>query len=384
MKTIQTFFCIYAKVYLKSKSFIFAMAMLPILTLSLIYFYNQQESTDNLFFGLHFQELTDHSSASQAIETALLTHENFQFLLYDTDDALYEDVIAGNVSAGFVFDENFSMHMQNRKINELVTVLKLENELYSKFVMQSVISAVYTELVPYIVSDYLLKKEITPDMVSIVDAIHTEKNKDTIFAVDIQVINTDTLEILDTPEITTDLSLPILKGMICIFLLFISVSFLILPSKKEIQETHALFISLLGAFKYHLLVSLPLYFFSTLTAIISLLLIHYCLNTVAVTDFNLLKEILLVLLYQLSLFIATTCIAKILKKEFIIALLPFFIVFVIVTHPVILNMSMFFPSITYLLSPFPTYLYLGFDEVQTAICCIAHGVYLFALRYLYC
>lgn len=351
MKTFYAFFCVFTKMYLKTKTFILAVILLPIITMGLIDVFNQEEVNNGLLFGVHFEKDSDLSSA---VWEKLSHNEDMQFKLYDNDYDIRNDVSMGEICAGYIFDEDFSANIEAVEIKNLVEVVRMEDDIYSKYAVQTIVAVVYEELVPYIANNYLEEQEIYLKMPFIVDEIQKEKSKDTIFKVELSYI--DGKEI---PVEENTLAFSIIKGFVCIFLMVFSMISTIFISDNDGKQS--LFAPHMGEIKLKIMSVMPIYFFGTLTGVVSLILTDLFLENMPI---DLSYEIGMLVVYEIAMLIFAILISKVVKQNIIALLIPFVIVFVVITHPIFIDIPTFLPSLKSILIFFPSYLYVGFNDVS--------------------
>lgn len=366
MKTFKVFFNTYTKLYFKNKFFLFTLLMLPILTLCLTIFFNNATNTENsLVFGVYFEEK---SELSQNIETQLLNNKDMNFKIYNDYDIIVEDVVSGVLGAGYTFNKDFFYNVENIKLGDLVDVISLNNSIYAKHSTQTVLSALYKEISPYISQSYLLKHKLNVSYLDLVEMIANEKTKDNVFKLNFSYINdnynsnnsnnSDYLE-------ENKFAISCIRGIICLFLFFLTIIAMLMTSDENNEHKYySIFIPYISELKLKFYTIFPIYFFGGISAIISLIIMMLCLNQ---TNFNFVLEITMLLVYQLTSIIFALLISKILKKELLVLYSPFLIIFLIITHPIIIDISMIFPKIKYFLFCLPTYFYLCIESTNLII-----------------
>ena len=72
-------------------------------------------------------------------------------------------------------------------------------------------------------------------------------------------------------------------------------------------------------------------------------------------QFNIIKGIGIIGAYQIALFIIAFLLVYVVKKDVIVLLMPIMILFVIVTHPIFIDITTYIPEMKKIVGYLPTY-----------------------------
>lgn len=333
----STFLRIYTKRYLKMKIFIICIIILPIIIFALT---ELKDAPNDIKIAIVFLQ---ESEISQRIQTDLQSKQEINFVVLDDYEQVYNMVISKEIVAGYVFPKDLEYKVKESDINDIVEVVRLNDEIYSKFISPLIISAIYQQFTPYVSQNMLSEQEILTEIDSIYDGIENYKNSDKRFTISISNIQTDELE--EVPE-----SLALYKGVICVVLTLLSLIAMIYCSDIKGERLLLLYIPKLIC-KFYMVA--PVYLFGTISGAISLIVLSYNMDNV-----NLFSEIIGLVILQLSLMVISVVLSNVIKKELTILMVPFILISVIVTHPIIFDITLFVPELSSKLKLLPTYMYL--------------------------
>ncbi len=348
MKTFNTAFIIYTKRYFSNALFLICLFTLPI-TVFFVCQLALNPGESSIKAGLHFE---DGSDISDLFYEKISDNNKYQFILFDDREALETEVKNQNLNMGYVFSQDFSQNIQSGRINNSVTTIRYENDLYHNFVSEEIFNVIFEIMAPYIAKNYM---EENLDIVSLDEinrSINYYKTQETAF--EINLVNLEGQNIQITEDFSSSFSL--INGIICIFLFALS-----LICNMSINGTNTLFSNYAGSITARIYSILPVFFFSTLSAIISLFIPMFILNY---ESYNILFEIFKLIILQSLLFLSCITLSKIINRNIFSVLFPFLIILIFITHPVIFDIRTIFPSAEYLLNFLPTYFYLNFNFNQ--------------------
>lgn len=326
------FLSVYIGYFFKNKSIMLSLILMPIIVYFAVF-----SKSENISVGLYF-----YSNETLKIQEKLLENEQINFVLVEDEEELKNLVISKDIVVGYIFKDNFMENLAKKNTAKLIDVIRLSDESYSKFIQPIIISAVYNEFSSYIVSDFLENKGILYQNDEIQKNIDKYKNQADSFKIYIEDIQSKQ----ESSEV--EMNINISKGIILIFLLIYSIITMIFCS--EIEKNNILYIY---DKKVQIYIAIPLYILSTAFAILSAITLK-----IASVNVDLSTEITKILILQVYLFIFTVIISKIIKKDILILSIPFLIIFIITTHPIFIDITIFAPKIKDLLKILPSYQYM--------------------------
>ncbi len=343
---ILNFFTVFLKKNSKIKYLLLTFLLLPI-TIYLVAT-NQNASTDRNI-QLYFKQPTE---LTQQLFQNLQKSADYNFMLAQSEQQLTDAVINGTAESAYIFSEYFSNDLQQQKLSRNITTVTLKDNPYVSFTNLLVYGAVFECLAPYIAENALAKLQINTQQQQIAQLMQDNFTDNGI--VDIVHLNSAAATQSANPAL-----MALLYGIICIFLLawsFVACLFTLNSSEDS------LFLPIFGDFKLQALKSLPIYCLSTAAAIASLAILHT--NFISL---NLIPEIVKLLSYQLLLFLTNFVLSRLLSANIMVLAMPIAIIFTIVTHPILLDVTKFLPQLKPLLLPLPTYQYLQYNFATALI-----------------
>ncbi len=363
MNTFKMFFIVFFKKCIKNKAFIVCLLSLPMVVGWMVYTATSQEQsgiTVGLYFEAPFVEMEN-------IVQNLQQNTAYTFTMEDSKESLEEKVASEELSLGYVFVEDFEENVQNASFNSLIEVVKYPNNLYYRFVNESVTNEILSMASAYIARNYLENQGHQADINLIKESIFAYREGENAFGIVVEGMNAQDISQNDNLHVMN-----IARGVIAVYLLVIS-----WMGSLWVSEKNTLFAPYIGKLRLAAYTLSPIYALSGVAAVISLFVIKYGLG---LSDISMLEEICLLVYYQLMLFVTTTLISHVIKKELRIVILPFLVLFVTLSHPVLVDMRSFIPVLSYVLPVFPSYHYMQFSLYMSFIGAVYTMILLFISR----
>ena len=283
----------------------------------------------------------------------LLEQEDINVVIAQSEDVVRDKVRTGEFNVGYIIKDNFTNNLKDLKMDEAIELVKLENDFYYKYVNQIIVTILYEQVVPIISKELLDSYNIEIEVDRIYEKINNYNVDEDVFK--INIIHTGE-KIEHNPF---DLLINLINGVICIFLLILSLIASVFCSGDEYK--HSLFKPYLGQVRLKLYSIFPIYFYSFLVAVLSILIVKILLPH---SNFVVPLEIVKVLIYQVSLMIYTITISNFVNKDSTIVLIPFVMIGLIITHPIFFDFTTLVPNIKFILYLLPTYQYLEFGLIS--------------------
>lgn len=383
------FFNIFLKTYLKSKTLIICFLLLPISLGLFITSLNLEEHT-KLLIGIHVT-----GEDYLGIIEELIVDETMDFEIVDNKEWIYDSVTNGVFDIGYIFDfeagfneqinkiisnnENYdSIVVENEEkltlntilngaslseftsilnssifdISSLVTVVKLEGDFYYKYINNVIFSVVFEKIVPYLgistLNDYGIYEDIE-EFKKLIDNYSVADN-----SFHIEINNIEHSSNVDFENNISEPIFKIIKGIICIYLVILSLISLIYLN----IEDDNLFKCCMSSYQLKLNIIAPIYFIGIMISLISLIVSS---NLISV-DINLIEEVYRLIMFQISLLLFSIIFSKFISKEIMLVFIPFVVLFILVTHPIFIDLQVVFPilsNISWILNIFSSYIYLS-------------------------
>lgn len=343
MRTFLTFFTVFFKNYIKNKALLLCLFCLPISVFMLISALTQLEES-NLKVLLFFDENTD---ITEEISENLTLNTQISFELAQNKQEIYDKIVFDDYVCGFIFKDNFSDNIKSLDFDEYVEIISLSDSPYDNITKTVVFSSIFETIVPYISQNKLNEYEITKS----IEDLHAEIEiyKQSGFSANIYYDNSNT----SVTRNDNTYIYSIISGVICIFLVFFS-TLSTIYSADDFSDF--IFVPHLDRFRLQLCKVFPLYFLSTSFA--GLTLVTAC---ILLPELSLFYEISRLLFFQFTLIFLNIAIGRIFSKNILLLMIPFEIIFILATHPIFVDFSLFFPTFSRILYISPAYQYLVFD-----------------------
>lgn len=338
------FFQIFLKKYLSMKSLLLCLLLLPILSAVAVISLQSPSTATGMVAGILAQSDTPYATA--VVET-LSQREDVTFTPYTDLDALTADVAQGDIVAGYVLGEDFDSRVSALQTEDLVQLIKLEDDIYHSYLNEVVYAAVYAQLVPHITQEFLLTREIEAGVEEILPAAQGYLDGDVLFTMEmISVLALQSGESAPSP-------LPLVRGVLAVGLL--TLTLLATAACAQIQQGWALFTPYLRRIQLDFYALSPIYVLGVVAGGFAL-----CVASLLSSyDVSLVTELGRLAVYQLMLFAIALILPRLIGRETIVLLIPFMLLFVVVTHPIFFDITAFFPSWDSWLRYLPSYWYLG-------------------------
>ncbi len=365
MTTFKKSFIIFTKEYFKNILFLICVFALPF-TVFFVCYLAVTPGQSAINAGIYFESS---SEIDESLSKNLVSNSKYNFILYSERQELFDAVESQDLNVAYVFSEDFSQKVQNGQINNSIKVIRYPNDLYHNFVSEEIFNAVFEIMTPYIAQNYMLDNFDNLNFEEITRSINYYKTQENAFK--IELVNLESARSGTAEDFASTLSLA--NGIICIFLF--AVALICNMSQSTLSPLYSNYVGITRAGFYSLA---PVFFFSTLSALASLLICSSMLNY---HSFNILFEILKLLIYQGLLLISCLTFKKIIGQSIFCVLFPFLISLVLVTHPIFFDIRTIFPSSEIILNFLPSYFYLNFEfNPQILLTFVLLSSFLFALR----
>lgn len=339
-----TFFSIFLKKYLKNPLLVVSLILMPLcvfLTVEL----SEKEFDNNFQILIYFEEKND---LADEIYQKLTEIEYISFKKAKNYDEVKNSIINGEVEIGYIFKENFQEDIENLDLKQKIETIYLQDNSYAKFSNLLVFASIFEQLIPYIVENELKNYEIYEEIERIEQEIQKKYKDNSVIELSYFIEDEIDNEIVENIAI-----MQFISGEICIFLLIFSLiaCIYILKSDEEV-----IMLTVLSDFRLQIYKSAPIYFLSTIFAIISIYIVK--LNYI---ELDLGFEILKLICYQAMLFLSNFVFSRILSGEILVLFMPLVVIAVIISHPILIDISIFIPQIKVFLKYLPTFQYIYFD-----------------------
>lgn len=339
-----SFFRVFLRRYLSMKSFLICLLLPPVLVVGVVLVLDQEQSATSLTAGILVE---DGGSYGQQVADALVNLNEITFVQYDDQEMMRLDVATGILASAYVLPDDFTLRVTNLE-EELVELICLESDIYHQYINELVYTAVYTQMVPHITQEFLEERGISTDLEENVSGTQGYLAGDTLFEVDILSVQ----EVVTGEEGMTS-PLPLVRGILTIALLLLTLMGAATAAAQ--QRGWALFAPHLGRVRCELYALAPVYTLGLLSGVVALALATF----LSPYDINLREEIARLALYQLSLVAVGLVLPRLVGRDTIVLLIPFLLLFVLVTHPILLDVTQFFPQLKGILQWLPSYIYVG-------------------------
>ncbi len=353
MNAFSRFFAVYLSIYVKTKSFLVLLVLLPISVIAVAVLSENYADEVAVSVAVCLGEQAENGDEILTkIKTTLEENDDIDFVFLQDSEELYDKIKTEEVVVGYILQENFSERIANLDYDEIVKRVNLENNPYAIFVDRIVLSTIFDALIPYISQKQLADLELYYDISDVEEQVDFY-DKDG-FSVEISYMNGE--KIADKIASSDAFAVKLIYGIISLYLLVISLSAAAFCADKK--DSSSLFSPFLGRTKLQFYKLTPVFFLAYIFAIISLIVAFVRYKN---ADINLAFDIVNLTFYQISLLISSVLVSKYVKKEVTIVLIPFVIVFAVVTHPILIDITTFLPVIKPILQIFPSYNYLLCD-----------------------
>lgn len=340
------FFRIFSKKYMKTKVVLLCVLLLPILVWGIVHSDRFLEK-NTVSVGMYFAEDGTHENM---LMESLLEVEDFSFVEVETEEDLISGIVDGTFLQGYVVEDDFSDAILDVKLRKNIRLIKLPDNIYYTQINEVVNGAVFQLLTPVIAGEIVTSRDIVPDDVEIKEQIATHLIDEDAFVIDV-VYGAAT----NSGEQSGNQTMQIVEGVICIFLLALVCTSTVfaMENKRAIKQ----FAPFLGGVKANVYFVLPIYVYGFLSAVLSLVLVAFS----GTGEIALGMEICRLFIFVLWLILFFVAVSLWVKLEIFVALIPFLLIGVCITHPILFDFTLFFPNARYVLQFLPTYQYLTFD-----------------------
>ncbi len=341
-----TFFQILSKKYMKTKVVALCVLFLPILVCGILFLSSDYVEENTISVAMYFAE-------DGAYNDLLMEHleavEDFSFVAVDSEEELKAGIVDGSWLQGYVVEEGFSDAIADVKMKKTVRLVKLPDNIYYTQINEALNGAVFRLLTPIIAEEIVESRDIVADEAEIKERIATHLIAEDAFVIDMEYgIATGNVEQNNSQ------TMQIVESVICIFLLILvcTSTVFVMENRRAIRQLEPF----LGRAKANVYFALPVYVYGFLSAVLSLCLVAIFGNG----EIGLLVEFVRLLMFVIGLILFFGAVALWVPLEIFVALIPFALVGVCITHPILFDFTVFFPKAKYILQFLPTYQYLTF------------------------
>ncbi len=340
---LTSFFRVFLRKYLTMKSFLLCLLTIPLLVAGGVYTLDNPATQTSLVAGV---VNLDQGEMGEETLKLLLPREDISFVTFPDRQSLMDEVICGTVAVGYVLGEEFSQSVVSLQQEGLVERIALEGDIYHQYVNELVYTAVYAQMVPYITAEFLEERGITPNVEEISVGTLEYQQGDLLFTVDI--LSAQGVE--SGAELANPI--PLIRGILAMGLLLISLMGAATTASQ--QRGWALFAPHLGRLRCEIYAIAPIYALGLVSGLIALV------AAALLSPYEILvgEELLRLLCYQLALGVFGLALPRLVGRDSIVLLIPFLLLFLLVTHPILLDVTVFLPQLKPLLQWLPSYLYM--------------------------
>ncbi len=358
MRAFRAFFAVYLKKNLRNIPLMISLLLLPV---SVILLNIPVTETTGIDVGIFAQA---QGVYEERVMSGLEESDAYNFLRYEEEENMIEDIEKGEISLGYSFDEDFSHAVESGDIEESVRLIMYPDNMYYTFVNEQVFNEIFAVSIPITVQNFLQPTQYSQE--EIAELIEEYASADTAF----EIVAT-TLE----GEVAEDTgNLHIINGVICLYLLTLA---LITCMNAGERTAFLPYLSTLAARFYAVL---PTFVLATLVGCVSA-----ALGAVLANGGNdVWLECMKVTIYQASLLPFCLLVAALLKKNILVVLIPFVLVFVLITHPIFFDITVYVQGLKGVLAFLPSYNFMNFSIDLTWIAsnvAVVGGVCLLHLYY---
>ncbi len=155
MKRFLVWLYLMSKRLLKKPSFVIILAMLPVVLLA--YRFVITEDDEKLHAAFYIEGEGD-VLTERLTEDLLGSDGVVAFYLCESEEELYNDVVAGRAECGYVFGENLLERFFDKDWRGVIRTIVSENSHYSAFVNEWVYAMLYSDMSEELTVDYMLNR----------------------------------------------------------------------------------------------------------------------------------------------------------------------------------------------------------------------------------
>ena len=352
MKQLFSFFSIFLKRYCRNIGFIPSIILIPLICAIIAAGTSSENVKTNLKIGMMIEKETE---STKHLEQLISKLEFLELVEYEEREQLEEDVKIGKITVGYIIDKEFDAKVEKADLSNAIEVVKLSNDPYHKYLNEIIFSAAYSIIIPEITYRFLDNREVSVEIEEIREYIDEYLEGEELFSINYATPEEYTentyMDKLDV-EAPLSSSLPIMRGGIALVLMFLALIGSI--SMRKCYKGFSLYFPYIGRFRTELYALFPLYFIAFLSSVLGIIL--YDLGSSE--SFSLVSEILRLIPYLLFVIIFSLILPRLLNAEAIILLIPFILVFILVTHPILFNIEAIVPQVKVFVQYLPTYIYI--------------------------
>lgn len=354
MKKAFTWCYIFTKRQLKRASTIFILVTMLLLTIALSVMSTTMTASMDVGFYI---DSTDNDAIMIGIKNGLLKHDGLlNFVAYDSTDTLNEDVTAGTIQCGYIFDDNFSEAIVSGNTKNMVELVETPDNIVSLLSNVVILATVMEQSACDMLIEDILTQDFfvnvpDKDLEVLRDTYNTFATNGSTFAFDYDTLYEDYKGSSNSIDIAPYLVTPV-KGIIAIFIFISALTGGIGWFNDSDSATYAN-IPLKKRYLLRLLtISIPT-FLASLMGYISILSVGIGTNA--------LYELFAIFAYEILCIAFSYILSLIVKKNIYSSLIPVFILGSIVCCPIFFNLGNLVPSLRVLQNIFlPTYYFMLF------------------------
>lgn len=354
MKKAFTWCYIFTKRQLKRASTIFILVAMLLLTIVLSLMSTTLTASMDVGF---YMNSTENDVVMTGIENGLLKHEGLlNFVAYDSAAALRDDVTAGTIQCGYIFDDAFSEAIVDNNAKNLVELVETPDNIVSLLSNVVILATVMEHsacdmLIEDILEQDFFKNVPDEDIAALRDTYNTFATNGSTFAFDYDTLYEDYKGSSNTIDIAPFLVTPV-KGIIAIFI-FVSA---LTGGVGWFNDSDSAIYANIPLRKRFLLRLLTIF----IPTILACLMGYISILTVGIGT-DALYELFAILVYGILCIAFSYILSFIAKKNIYCSLIPVFILGSVVCCPIFFNLGNLVPSLRVLQSIFlPTYYFMLF------------------------
>lgn len=343
----------YFRTYLSKKSFWCYLLLLPIIV-GILLFWSQNVDGTKVAVGVAFVE---DGEIEERIASNLLAYETIAFEIVELDD-IYNDVRVGRYDIGYIIQGDLEENIENIDMENAVEVIMIEDNIYSTFVQESIFQALYTELISEIAEEVLSSRNLIVSDEELQSCIDYYMDSEYKFTVEVQYVENVSV---DTENEQSEWLYSLLKSILCIYLFLIA---MISAIYSQTQKKNMLSIYI-GHMPVKLYTILPIHISVMLSVLISVAMVHGYIGS---TWSAFLVDLLTIILYECTLLFGTLSLVELVKKEWILLVLPYMIISIFLTHPILWDVTRYFSQVKWVLNWCPTYCFFEIGRMNFILC----------------
>ncbi len=338
-KIFITFFTVQLKYLTRNIPFMSIMLIMPIVVV--IFSQNALNSNTNSIICAIFDE--ELSENSQSLTHLLLENEEISFVTASSAQDLRDGVARGEFEAGYIILSGFSKAVQEANMDENIEVVSLEGSVFTTYLDLQVTKAVQQVATLYIAEIALEEYGLEFDVSEIGPQIESHLNAENAFRINIQ---ND-----EGGLVATSVEYNAIKGIIAIS---VTAMYILGFAMSSIEQGTKNFLKPhISPMKMRLYQSAPIAAVATMSAVFSNVVFAW------LAGLSIFFGLFDLLMFQATLYLLVLALTTFIGKDVLVLTLPIVSIFIMVTHPILLDITVFFARIRPFLALLPTYQYIS-------------------------